>query len=169
MLGCAVREIGATLVSRQRLLQPTTRNITTHCATAVHQKHDDPGHPALDAAGYYFEGSSPPANLVLWFGSMFIRLVLAAIGFMKRATICSPRNTSASHPQKSGQEAHSLCIIPPSSTEARYAAIQGLSIRRLIERWSEPPQDVPRARRVTHVPAGCGTFPNDARALARAT
>ena len=86
MLGCAVREIGATLVSRQRLLQPTTRNITTHCATAVHQKHDDPGHPALDAAGYYFDASSSPANLVLWSGSMFICFGLAPIGSTKRAT-----------------------------------------------------------------------------------
>ena len=89
-------------MSLQQPLDTTPRNFTTHCATAVHQKHDDPGHPALGAAGYYFDGSSSPANLVLWFGSMFIRLVLAAIGFMKRATICSPRNTSASHPQKSG-------------------------------------------------------------------
>ena len=53
----------------------------------MHQKHDDPGHPALDAAGYYFEGSNPPANLVLWFGSMFICLGLAAIGTVKRTMI----------------------------------------------------------------------------------
>ena len=51
------------------------------------QKDDDPGHPALDAAGYYFDGSSPPADLVLWFGSMFICLGLTANGTMKRATI----------------------------------------------------------------------------------
>ena len=63
------------------------RNFTTHCATVVPKNDDDPGHPALDAAGYYFDASSSPANLVLWFGSMFICLGLAAIGTMKRATI----------------------------------------------------------------------------------
>ena len=73
-------------MSCHRPLHPTSRNIADHNATVVHQKDDDPGHPTLNAARYYFDGSSSPTNLVLWSGTISIALGLAAIRSSKRAT-----------------------------------------------------------------------------------
>ena len=54
----------------------------------MHQKDDDPGHPTLGAAKYFFHDGSGLPNLVLWSSTISIALDLAATVSTKRATSC---------------------------------------------------------------------------------
>ena len=54
----------------------------------MHQKDDDPGHPTLGAAKYFFHDGSGLPNLVLWSSTISIALGLAPMVATKRATSC---------------------------------------------------------------------------------
>ena len=88
MLGCAVREIEASTDFASTPARHHVAELHHPQLYGVSQNVDNPGHPTLGAARYYFDVGSALPNLVLWFGSMFIRLGLAAIGSMKRVTSC---------------------------------------------------------------------------------